>query len=120
MTDQEIFDRTLDTPATPTPAPVAQAPILPNEEYYQRPAADRPARRPHGLGVALVLVGLLLLAFQLFGRGVAFGNTGSLRLVDETLPGNRIELIVAASDVEVRPWDGSNIHIEATQQGGSQ
>jgi hypothetical protein len=55
------------------------------------------------------LVGLLLLAFQLFGRGVAFGGTGSITLVDQDYQGNRIELSAAASDVEIRPGSGSRI-----------
>jgi hypothetical protein len=112
MTDQETYDRTLDAP----PQPVAP---LPNEPYYQRPPEPQPARRPSGLGVALVLVGLLLLAFQLFGGGVGFGGSGSITLVDQDYQGNRIELSAAASDVEIRPGDDSRIHVEAIQHGGS-
>jgi DUF4097 and DUF4098 domain-containing protein YvlB len=120
MTDQEIYDRTLDEPAVPEPGgPSQPATALPDEAYYRRAPEPRRARRASGLGAALVLVGLLLLAFQLFGRGEGFGNPGSLTLADKTLPGNRIELSAAASDVEVRPWDGSGIHVEATQHGGS-
>ena len=70
--------------------------------------------------MALVLVGLLLLAFQLFGREVGFGGTGSITLVDQDYQGNRIELSAAASDVEIRPGSGSRIHVEAIQRGGSQ
>ncbi len=119
MTDQETYDRTLDAPS---PASVATQPAapLPNEPYYQRPPQPRQAPRARGLGIALVLVGLLLLAFQLFGRGVAFGNSGSVTLVDQDYQGSRIELSVAASDVEIRPGSGSRIHIEAIQRGGSQ
>jgi hypothetical protein len=72
------------------------------------------------LGVALVLVGIVLLAFQVVGRGLPFGvPIGSTSLVDQTLPGNRIELTASSSDVEVRTWSGSGIHIEAIQHGGS-
>src|SRR4029079_8255971 len=87
--------------------------------YYQLPSQPRNAPRARGLGIALVLVGLLLLAFQLFGRGVNIGNVGSITLVDSDYQGNRIELSVAASDVEIRPGSGSSIHIEAIQRGGS-
>jgi len=112
MTDQETYDRTLD-------APPQESMALPNEPYYQRPPAPQPARRASGLGVALVLVGLLLLAFQLFGGGLAFGGAGSITLVDQEYQGNRIELSATASDVEIRPGDDSRIHIEAIQRGGS-
>jgi DUF4097 and DUF4098 domain-containing protein YvlB len=117
MTDQETYDRTLDAPS---PASVAAQPpgSLPNEPYYQLP--PQPRHAPRGLGVALVLVGLLLLAFQLFGRGLDVGGAGSITLVDKDYQGNRIELSVAASDVEIRPGSGSRIHIEAIQRGGSE
>jgi hypothetical protein len=119
MTDQETYDRTLDAPS---PASVAAEPVvrLPNEPYYQRPPELRHAPRARGLGIALVLVGLLLLSFQVFGRGIAFGGTGSITLVDQDYQGSRIELSAAASDVEIRPDSGNRIHIEAIQRGGSQ
>ncbi|MEO7910715.1 MAG: DUF4097 family beta strand repeat-containing protein [Roseiflexaceae bacterium] len=119
MTDQETYDRTLDAPS---PASVATQPArpLPNEPYYQRPPQPRNAPRARGLGVALVVVGLVLLAFQLFGRGLDFGSVGSITLIDKDYQGNRIELSVAASDVEIRPGSGSSIHIEAIQRGGSE
>ena len=117
MTDQETYDRTLDAP---TPASVAAQPAgpLPNEPYYQRPFQR--AARPKGLGVALVLVGLLLLTFQLFGRDVGLGGAGSITLVDQDYQAHRIELSAAASDVEIRPGSGSSIHVEAIQRGGSE
>src|SRR6476660_804797 len=116
MTDQETYDRTLDAPAASAPAqPVT---TLPNEEYYRRDPDPRPTGRRARLGVGLVPTGLLLLAFQVFGHGIASG--GTLSLVNQTLPGNRIELSAASSDVEVRPWNQNTIHIEATQRGGSQ
>jgi hypothetical protein len=119
MTDQETYDRTLDAPQ---PASVAPQPggQLPNEPYYQRPPQPQRAARPKGLGVALVLVGLLLLAFQVFGGGASFGGAGNITLVDQDYQGNRIELSAAASDVEIRPGSGSSIHIQAIQRGGSQ
>jgi Putative adhesin len=118
MTDQETYDRTLDAPS-PASAPAQPVVPLPNEPYCQRPPQPQRAPRAKGLGVALVLVGLLLLAFQVFGREVGFGGTGSITLVDQDYQGNRIELAVAASDVEIRPGSGSSIHIEAIQRGGS-
>jgi Putative adhesin len=118
MTDQETYDRTLDADGAPS-APPRPAVPLPNEPYYQRPPELRRAPRAKGLGVALVLVGLLLLAFQLFGRGSAFGGSSSITLVDQDYQGNRIELSAAASDVEIRPGAGNRIHVEAIQRGGS-
>jgi hypothetical protein len=117
MTDQETYDRTLDAPAG---APASPAGPLPNEPYYQRPPQPQRAPRPKGLGVALVVVGLLLLAFQVFGGDVGIGSAGSITLVDQDYQGNRIELSAAASDVEIRPGSGSSIHIEAIQRGGSE
>jgi hypothetical protein len=119
MTDQEIYDRTLDAPV---PASVAAQPAgsLPNEPYYHSPPQRQRAARPRGLGVALVVVGLLLLAFQMFGSDIGIGSAGSITLVDQDYQGNRIELSVAASDVEIRPGSGSNIHVEAIQRGGSE
>ena len=119
MTDQETYDRTIDAPSPPGGA-VQPAMPLPNEPYYQRQPELRRRPRARGLGIALVLVGLLLLAFQLFGRGVVFGGAGSMTLVDQDYPGHRIELSAAASDVEIRPGSGSRIHVEAIQHGGSQ
>jgi len=117
MTDQETDDRTLDAPAPASTTPPALP--LPSEPYYQRPPQPRNLPRARGLGVALVLVGLLLLAFQLFGRGSNFGGVDSITLVDKQYQGSRIELSVAASDVEIRPGSSGNIHIEAIQRGGS-
>jgi hypothetical protein len=111
MTDQETYDRTLDPPQ-PSGA-------LPNEPYYQRPPAPQRAPRAKGLGIALVVVGLMLLAFQLLGGGLAIGSSSSITLVDQEYQGSRIELSAAASDVEIRPGDGSGIHVQAIQRGGS-
>ena len=118
MTDRDTYDRTLDSPATPAAEAAVRAPKLPDEPYYQQPAPRRSARRAT-LGVALVLVGLVLFAFQVFGSGLPFNAGGTIPLVDERLAGNRVELSVASSDVEVRSWDGSDIRVEATQRGGS-
>src|SRR5262245_34150365 len=121
MTHQETYDPTLDAP--PAPRLALEAPPaapLPDEDYYRQSGAPRHNGRARGLGVALVLVGVLLLAFQVFGRGIPFGGAvGSTTLIDQTLPGDRIELVAAASDVEVRTWDGDQIHVEATQRGGA-
>src|SRR5262245_54827022 len=111
MAHEETYDPTLDAPP---------AAALPDEEYYRRSGAPRRNGRARRLGVALVLVGVLLLAFQIFGHGIPFGTAvGAMTLIDQTLPGNRIELVAAASDVEVRTWDSAQIRVEATQRGGA-
>src|SRR6266545_4846005 len=101
MSDQEIYDHTLDTPAPPassvSPVP---APTLPNEPYYQQPAPHHRSRNA-SLGIALVLVGLMLLAFQVLGHGLSFDGGDTIPLVNQQLAGNRLELSAAASDVEV-------------------
>jgi hypothetical protein len=117
MNDQEIYDRALDAPAPPANNAPVQAPTLPDEPYYRRPLPRRGARNA-SLGVALVLVGLVLLAFQVLGSSLPIGG-GTIPLVDQRLAGNRLELTAAASDVEVRSWNGSDIRVEATQRGGS-
>src|SRR5690349_6488652 len=90
MMHQETYDPTLDAPQAPP------GPPLPDEEYYRQSGAPRRAGRPRGLGVALVLVGIMLLAFQIVGRGLPFGGAvGATTLVDQTLPGDRIELVAA-------------------------
>jgi hypothetical protein len=94
------------------------APHLPDEEFYRQRERPRPVGGRLGLGLVLVVVGLVLLAFQLSGRGFALGG-GTIDLVDQTLPGSRIELTAAASDVAVRIWDGPGIRVEAIQTGGS-
>lgn len=119
MTDKETYDRTLDA-SSPASAVTQPAVPLPNEPYYQRPPRSQQAPRARGLGVALVLVGLLLLAFQLIGSDIAIDGSNSTTLIDQDYQGNRIELSVAASDVEIRPGSGSSIHIEAIQRGGSE
>jgi DUF4097 and DUF4098 domain-containing protein YvlB len=117
MNDQELYDHALDTPASSASDSPVPVPTLPDEPYYQQPAPRRSARNA-SLGIALVLVGLVLLAFQVFGRSLPIDNGRSIPLIDKQLAGNRIELSVAASDVEVRSWTGSDIRVEATQRGG--
>src|SRR5689334_24990739 len=103
MSDQEIYDRKLDSPQPPA--------VLPNEPYYQRPPQPRRPARSKGLGIALVAGGMLLLAFQLFDGGASLGGAGNITLIDQDYQGNRIELSVASSDVEIRPGGGNRIHI---------
>jgi DUF4097 and DUF4098 domain-containing protein YvlB len=122
MSEQDTYDRTLDaTPAASDQVPVmppVAAPKLPDEEYYRgQPESQRGGRRS-GLGVALVLIGLALLAFQFVGPGLTLGGTRTL--VDETLPGSRIELSTTSANVEVRTWDEPTIRVEAVQRGGSE
>src|SRR3712207_766434 len=91
MSEQETYDRTSDPPLLPPPgAPAAVS--LPNEPYYRHHPPRRGGRNA-SLGLALVLVGLALLVFQVFGRGVSFGTGGTIPLVDQRLAGNRIELV---------------------------
>jgi hypothetical protein len=114
MSDQESYNRDLDA------IPEQQMPAaLPNEDYYrQAPASQR--GRAVGLGIALILGGLVWLAFMLFSQGSFFGGAaGRTRLIDRTLMGSRIEMDVGSADVDIRPWDGQGIHIEAVQRGGS-
>jgi hypothetical protein len=110
MPDQEVYDRTLDAP------PAAER--VPGESYDTRLDAPRRPRRRSGLGLALVVIGLVLLGFQVFGGGLLPGGS-AMKIADQTLPGDRIELTTTSADVEVRTWSGSNIHVEATQRGGS-
>lgn len=111
MSDQETYQARPEAPPAPT------MPTLPNEPYYQSPPAPLRRGRNAGLGIALVVVGLVLLAFQAFGRTVPFG--GTYKLVDQELPGKHLELVAGNSDVEVRSWDGDTIKIEAIQHGGA-
>ncbi len=114
MSNPETYDHTLDAP--PTPAVAAPVMPLPDEAYYRRaPQRGRNA----GLGIALVVVGLALLAFQMLGRGFPLGS-GSYTLVDKQVRGSALELAVEASNVEVHAWDGNEIKIVAVQRGGSQ
>ena len=119
MADQETYDRTLDAPAALEGSALPTQPRpLPDEEYYRGAPEPRRGGRA-GLGIALLLVGLLLLAALLLGRGLSFGGGGSATLVDQTLPGSRIELSTSSGDVQVRTWRGPDIRVEVTQQGGS-
>jgi DUF4097 and DUF4098 domain-containing protein YvlB len=122
MPEQETYDPALDAPppivgGSPVEAPTMPAPRLPDEEYYHRQPPQQP-RRGAGLGIALIAVGLILLAFQFFGPGLSLGRGGSTTLVDKTLPGSRIELTTAAGDVDVQTWDRPDIRVEAIQEGG--
>ncbi|MDQ2997470.1 MAG: hypothetical protein M3R61_10490 [Chloroflexota bacterium] len=81
MTDKETYDRTLDA-SSPASAVAQPAVPLPNEPYYQLPAPPHNAPRARGLGIALVLVGLLLLAFQRIGSDSAIDGSNSTTLID--------------------------------------
>lgn len=122
MSNHDIYDRSLDAPQPvdqmpAAPRPLDQAPALPNEPYYREQPAPRGRRA--GFGVALVLIGLVLLASQLLGRGLPLGGGRAITLVDQTLPGNRVELSTASADVEVAVWSQPGIRVEAIQHGGS-
>ena len=111
MSEQETYSPQGNTPASTSPA------TLPNEDYYQRAPAPTRGGRNVGLGIALVIIGVLLLGGQLVGQMI--GKGGSYSLVNQDVPGNRLELSVNSSDVEVYHWNGDTIRIEATQHGGS-
>lgn len=110
MTENETYDRTLDTP----PAPPAQPPHLPDEEYYRQPQRSNSRR----LGMALLIVGLIWLASMAVGRGPLFGGERGL-LLDQQYSGSRLEMDIGTGSVEVRPSDNNQIQVEATYRGGS-
>src|SRR5262245_30645738 len=79
MNNQETYDQALDAPPPTSDAP-AQAPTLPDEPYYRQPAPRRGTRNA-SLGVALVLVGLVLLAFQVLGSSLPIGSGSTIPLL---------------------------------------
>jgi DUF4097 and DUF4098 domain-containing protein YvlB len=113
MRDQHSYDRSLDEPAVTQP---------PARSYYQQPAPEaRPAaaRSRARLGAVLLLIGVLWLAFEFFGKGFVFGGVGSSTVLDRTAAdASRIELEAGSADVEVRTWEGTGIRVEAVQRGG--
>lgn len=100
---------------------------LPDEPYYQQPPAYnqpmQPPARPNSArraGIALIVVGLLWLAFTLPGRGFTlFGGGGSTTLLNETYTAQNLVMNVGSADVEVQRWNDNGIHVEATQRGGA-
>src|SRR5262245_21113743 len=114
MNEQETYNPELDEqPATappPSAVPAASAPParLPDEPYYRQPPPTRPRNR--GLGIAMVVVGLIWL-MSIALDGSIFGGGHSVKLLDQTLPGSRIEMNVGSGDVEIRPWRGQGIQV---------
>lgn len=123
MNEQETYNRGLDEqPAAASQPPAAPAgggspTRLPDEPYYQQAPAARPRNR--GVGMALVVVGVIWLLSIVLGGGL-FGSGPSDKLIDETLPGSRLEMNVGSGDVEIRPWRGQGIHVQAFRRGGSE
>lgn len=89
---------------------------LPNEPYYRRQAPER-RNGPRALGIVLVLLGLLWL-MGMVGLPALGWNPSTVTLVDQTLPGSRLELTAISGDVEIVPWDRREIRVEVTQRGG--
>jgi hypothetical protein len=110
MTEQETYDRTHDA------APPEEAPTLPDEEYYRRPA-PRHAGGTGRLGALLVLIGLVWLAIEVIGYGPVFGDAHGTIHIPAPLPNNRIELQLGSGDVEIIPGDSAEVTIETTQYG---
>ncbi len=126
MSDQETYNRAAGTGRAPLPEAATESPNipapptpLPDEPYYRQAAPSKGSRGGMSVGMALILVGLLWLAFTV-GRGTLFGS-GLTRttLVDQTLPGSRVELDAGSADVNIRPWDKAGVHVQVFQQGGS-
>src|SRR2546426_7901430 len=44
---------------------------------------------------------------------------GNVTLVDQTLPGRRLDMHVASASVEIAPWEQSDIRVQAIQTRGS-
>src|SRR5438128_1820666 len=115
MTDHETYKQSHD--AIPDPATIPPS-RPPDEKYYRHPVPKRSRRAT--LGAALLLVGLLWLSFELFSHGAIFGGApGSATLIDKTLSGTRLQMDVGSADVDVQPWSGQGIRVEAIQRGGS-
>jgi hypothetical protein len=108
MTEQETIDRPHDvTPEQP----------LPDEEYYRRQPLPRPDRSAARLGMLLVIVGLIWLAVELVGYGPFFGGSQSVTLIDAPLPGNRLDLDLGSSQVDVQTGGDREVRVETTQHG---
>lgn len=90
-------------------------PPLPNEMYYQQPAARPPISRGRRIGMLLVFAGMIWLTFELLGSGLVWGESAQ-RL---SLPsqGAQIELDLGSADVEVQSGDQQDLQIEVTQYG---
>lgn len=97
----------------------SQPPYVPDEEYYRQQQTNQPNTKAR-LGMALLLVGLLWLAFEFLGRNpVISGSGGEGILLEETFNGRSIEMDVSSSDIDIRTWDEGTIRIEARYSGGS-
>lgn len=108
---------------------------MPERQMYQEPVAsaspldppyalERQPPRRRALGIVLILVGMVLLLFQLASRfvfGFGLGPTGDpspLNNWEEA--GTRIEISgIAADQVMIEGWSGNTFKIEALHRGGS-
>lgn len=116
MTTHDEYDQTRDAPAQVDRAPGAG---LPDEAYYQQPQPQPQQNNLRRIGTALILIGLIWLAFELVLRGVSFPTGGSTTLVDRTLTGERVELSVDNGDVDIRAAERGDIQVRAVVRGGS-
>lgn len=101
------------------PGVSSQPPYVPNEEYYRQQQKNQPNTKAR-LGIALLLVGLMWLGFELLGRNLVMSGSGSEGiLLEETFNGTSIVMEVGSSDVDIQSWDENSIRIEARYSGGS-
>lgn len=97
----------------------SQPPYVPDEEYYRQRQTNQPNTKAR-LGIALLLVGLVWLAFEFLGRSpIISGSGGEGVLLEETFNGRSIEMDVNSSDVDVQSWDENGIRVEVRYSGGS-
>lgn len=97
-----------------------QATPLPDEPYYQVPTTTAPRRGGRTLagGILLALGVVWLLGVLLGGEGREGPVGGGNILFEQTYEATRLEMDVSTGNIEIRPWDESNIKIEAIYQGG--
>ncbi|HMO59109.1 MAG TPA: DUF4097 family beta strand repeat-containing protein [Roseiflexaceae bacterium] len=102
-------------------APHAPAvPALPDEPYY-RHAHERPRFDTRLLiGVALVVLGLVLLSRSLLPMPNLFGSIGGSErvVIEETFAASAIRVDAGSADVIIEPAGGDQAWVRATQRGG--
>ena len=97
-----------------------RATTLPDEPYYQLPTAPRRRGRTFVGGILLALGVVWLLGILLGGANWREGPIGAGNILfNQTYLADRLEMDVSTGDIEIRPWDGSDIKVEAIYHGGS-